>query len=712
MAGSAWQGHPNESVMPQSLTAGKVGQSAEAAAGSVRRPGARLTADAPLEAIFGHSSGTSEAGCGPLSELLRAKRLTCLRDVVHLPVWELRDWLLLPEDQATAVLQRAWAACAAPPVTAWDLSREANVSPEGGGRKRISVPAPLPSLGAALGFSGSLSGAFVEVAGPPGAGKTQFCLHAAALTAAAGGEVFWLDTEHTFSPSRVLELLEAAMLRRLGDTAGSYQAEVASLALESLQRIRHRVCMSLQELHAVVAELAQRAQQGGALPALVVVDSVAAVARNDGDPNESRRTLIPRRQAALSAIASLLKALVAPSGLRHAKEQQLGEEAVTPGVVVTNQVMGDPVAGGSRVTLGHVWHHAVNWRLVLSHLPPGGVQGLGTKERADQTGRAAEKETDAHEPAADLNEEEQEQEKGAEVDAVLSEEGAGLSGPATSRTVGVAPDPEALTGELAAAGAALAEEYWAPAAKKQRRESSSPGFSAELLHLAPDTLQTCRSLLVFLDKKLQAAIPEAAPVGGPEDMHAHLQMYADAAGRLAGFRSLDKAPRWDARAKRVLNIAAAVGSSAGELALQAALLQVEKRAHELLVRSQRPFLLIFARERGHKALQQLGLQLKERGETSLDKLTEARVSWASSNLLHREWLAWCARLLQARESQLLVGIAGSHAREADSSGNGSGTAGQTAVLLGKLLVRKPALRRNVPVTDTWVTGSQLNCRVP
>ncbi|CAE8686350.1 unnamed protein product [Polarella glacialis] len=272
---------------------------------------------------------------------------------------------------------------------------------------------------------------------------------------------------------------------------------------------------------------------------------------------------------------------------------------------------------------------------------------------------AAEKETDAHEPAADLNEEEQEQEKGAEVDAVLSEEGAGLSGPATSRAVGVAPDPEALTGELAAAGAALAEEYWAPAAKKQRRETSSPGFSAELLHLAPDTLQTCRSLLVFLDKKLQAAIPEAAPVGGPEDMHAHLQMYADAAGRLAGFRSLDKAPRWDARAKRVLNIAAAVGSSAGELALQAALLQVEKRAHEL------------------------GLQLKERGETSLDKLTEARVSWASSNLLHREWLAWCARLLQARESQLLAGIAGSHAREADSSGNGSG---MTAVdILSELL---------------------------
>ena len=43
---------------------------------------------------------------------------------------------------------------------------------------------PLPSLERALQGLPAL----LEVAGPPGAGKTQFCLHTAALTAANGGE--------------------------------------------------------------------------------------------------------------------------------------------------------------------------------------------------------------------------------------------------------------------------------------------------------------------------------------------------------------------------------------------------------------------------------------------------------------------------------------------------------------------------------------------
>merc|ERR1712039_890181 len=54
----------------------------------------------------------------------------------------------------------------------------------------------------------------------------------------------------------------------------------------------------------------------------------------------------------------------------------------SPAVVVTNQVAGNPCSGNSRVTLGHVWHHAVNWRLVLSHVAPGSSCGYGLKENA------------------------------------------------------------------------------------------------------------------------------------------------------------------------------------------------------------------------------------------------------------------------------------------------------------------------------------------
>ena len=37
-------------------------------------------------------------GTGSLLELLRSKRLLLVKDLVHLPPWELRDWLLITEE--------------------------------------------------------------------------------------------------------------------------------------------------------------------------------------------------------------------------------------------------------------------------------------------------------------------------------------------------------------------------------------------------------------------------------------------------------------------------------------------------------------------------------------------------------------------------------------------------------------------------------------
>jgi len=307
----------------------------------------RLFSDAP-EPVLG-------VGAVSLLELLRAKRLSTIKDLVHLPPWELRDWLLITEEEAILLLRKAWSTCAVKPVSAWELATQSHAIP----RSRL---APLPSLQAALGGTPAL----LEVAGAPGVGKTQFCLHAAALTAASGGEVFWLDAERSFSAQRLLEMLE--------------HLQPGEVAMQALQRVRHKVCGSLQELHSIVSELSQSkaaAVEQPALPALVVIDSVAAVARR-----ESEQSSIPRRQAALSSLASLLKVLVAPS---------ISAEAASnvPSVVVTNQVMGDPSGGSAastRVSLGQVWHHAVNWRLVLSHVPPGPT-GPGSKEQADPFGR-------------------------------------------------------------------------------------------------------------------------------------------------------------------------------------------------------------------------------------------------------------------------------------------------------------------------------------
>merc|ERR1712151_1036451 len=97
----------------------------------------------------------------------------------------------------------------------------------------------------------------------------------------------------------------------------------------------------------------------------------------------------------------------------------------------------------------------------------------------------------------------------------------------------------------------------APPPAKRRCLESVINFSPELLAKAPTSIQTCRSLLLFLNRKLEAVVPPVPMVGGPQDLRTRLETHADNAGRLDALRSHSG---WDARAKRVLDIAATAKS--------------------------------------------------------------------------------------------------------------------------------------------------------
>lgn len=185
------------------------------------------------------------------------------------------------------------------------------------------------------------------------------------------------------------------------------------------------------------------------------------------------------------------------------------------------------------------------------------------------------------------------------------------------------------------AGAELAKEYFAgksaeePAAKRAKVEpievAATTHFAQELMDKAPASIQTCRSLLLFLDKKLSSPIVEAPAVDGPADLRSRLAAYAEGAGRLDALR----AGSWDARAKRVLDVPGGLATATGKAALQAAQDQLESTGSELET------------------------FLKERGEGSLDAATKARRDWAQGHL-RRDWLSWCARLLRCREAALVA----------------------------------------------------------
>eukprot|EP00929_Paragymnodinium_shiwhaense_P003681 TRINITY_DN104298_c0_g1_i1.p1 TRINITY_DN104298_c0_g1~~TRINITY_DN104298_c0_g1_i1.p1 ORF type:complete len:513 (+),score=169.18 TRINITY_DN104298_c0_g1_i1:111-1649(+) len=191
----------------------------------------------------------------------------------------------------------------------------------------------------------------------------------------------------------------------------------------------------------------------------------------------------------------------------------------------------------------------------------------------------------------------------------------------------------------------------APAAKKARVEAG-PDFSAELLDKAPSSLQTCRSLLQFLEKKLEAT-PAAPPeVGGPAALKARLQAFADSAGKLAAVSS----GGWDARAKRVIDTAAAASSAAGKSLLDTA----EKKQASLS-------------EGLEKELEKL------KSDDKLEDLVKDRRKWAQDTA-KREFLSWCEKLLRRKEALLLKAAEGQEVKP-------TGSVGGTAVLQALLASR-------------------------
>lgn len=185
-----------------------------------------------------------------------------------------------------------------------------------------------------------------EIVGPSGAGKTQFCMMMACKSAMPvalggnGGRVVYLDTEGSFSASRLREIAAA----RYGSYFDSEERldELLAAVIVVTVRSSAELCVVLDELETTVLAEGVR---------LLVLDSVAARARTEFDATET-----VKRQAMLLEQAQALKQLAEQCNLH---------------VVVSNQVTTklDGVDDGViTAALGPLWAHAVNTRLVLDRL--------------------------------------------------------------------------------------------------------------------------------------------------------------------------------------------------------------------------------------------------------------------------------------------------------------------------------------------------------
>ena len=174
-----------------------------------------------------------------------------------------------------------------------------------------------------------------EFAGEFGSGKTQLC-HQLSVTVqlppgkgGLGGATIFIDTEGTFSPSRV-----EAMGKKFG----------VENPLENIYVIRPLNVDELEEL--VIEEMPSLLREGARL---LIVDSIIALYR----AQFKGREMLAARQQRINYLLDWLK--------RYARRYNLA-------IAITNQVLSQPVPWGAALKLpagGNIMAHATTHRFLL-----------------------------------------------------------------------------------------------------------------------------------------------------------------------------------------------------------------------------------------------------------------------------------------------------------------------------------------------------------
>ena len=130
----------------------------------------------------------------------------------------------------------------------------------------LGVSPPLLSIGCPLldlALGGGLKrGGLTEVVGESSAGKTQFCLQCALATASKGEKVVYIVTEGSFPQARLDQMVQARQREDLLDL----------VLVQQVKDVHHLLTVLGSQLCSVVCEVG-----------LVIVDSVAALVRYDGE---------------------------------------------------------------------------------------------------------------------------------------------------------------------------------------------------------------------------------------------------------------------------------------------------------------------------------------------------------------------------------------------------------------------------------------------
>ncbi|XP_060030739.1 DNA repair protein RAD51 homolog 2 isoform X2 [Erinaceus europaeus] len=307
--------------------------------------------------------GLSQEMCDRLS---RHQIVTC-KDFLCLSPLELMKMTGLSYGGVHELLCMVSRACAPQMQTAYEIQTQ---------RSAALLPAflstTLPALDEAL-HGGVACGSLTEITGPPGCGKTQFCIMMSVLATlptnmgGLGGAVVYIDTESAFSAERLVKIAESRFPRY-------FDTEEKLLSTSSKVHLYQELSCDavLQRIESLEEEIISKGVK------MVIIDSVASVVRKEFDTqlqgNMRERSKFLAKEAA--SLKYLAKEFSIPVILTNQITTHLSRALASQADLVSpadDLSLSEGTSGSSCVTaaLGNTWSHCVNTRLILQNLGSG-----------------------------------------------------------------------------------------------------------------------------------------------------------------------------------------------------------------------------------------------------------------------------------------------------------------------------------------------------
>ena len=278
----------------------------------------------------------------------------------------------LNHKDATALIAKVSEKLMSKPVTARQLLLQHESRTPG-----MYLPSGLAALDAAMG-GGFIVGTLSEVCGPPGVGKTQLCLSACVqcivqrakeennvVNGSGKYSILYIDTEMKFSAQRLQEialhgfpsLFQEQTHGELSDhddyDGGGSHSNLDGL-LRSISVIQPTSSLDLlQRIQGMQSDVISNGVR------LVILDSVAALARREQLMEHEKEKCIVGQAAALKILAESCKCVVLATNQIQpcSPKQEIHEE------ILEDTILDQGVAYHS--SLGTVWQHCVTSRLVM-----------------------------------------------------------------------------------------------------------------------------------------------------------------------------------------------------------------------------------------------------------------------------------------------------------------------------------------------------------